>query len=138
MSIADNTPTELRAPEIFDRIPKGCVLHEQDDGAHEPHIHAGELAVIDPTDREVIQGELYLIRFPRSGRQTIFQVTLRLNPTAGCRVASFQPLNRPLSREDLDAWLRSGRKLYIGDSGLDADYLPEYVAGRVIGVMGAN
>ncbi|MEQ1755274.1 MAG: hypothetical protein ABL973_14210 [Micropepsaceae bacterium] len=135
MAKAISFPTDLRALDIFDRVPKDCVLHKQDDGAHEPHIHMGELAVIDPTQCDVIQGELYLIRFPREGSERIFQVNLRMNSSANVMTASFQPLNRPQSREDLDDWLRTGRQLYMGDCGLIARLLPEYIVGRVIGVL---
>ena len=63
-------PVALRALEVFDQVPAGCVLHLQDDGAHEPHVHAGEWAVVDHTDVDVTPGELYLIGWPNCRRQS--------------------------------------------------------------------
>lgn len=128
----------MRALEIFSRVPPGCVLHLQDDGSHEPHVHTGEWAVVDPTDTNVVTGELYLIGWPRCPRQskTIMQVVL-CRYGDGSETVSLMPLNRPQSKAELQEWLRSRRPIYMGESGLGIEHLPKYVRGRVVGIYQA-
>lgn len=129
--------SELRALEVFSDVPRGCFLFMQQDRSSEPHVHVGESAVIDPRDTEVINGEAYLIEWQNSGGRAICQVRLRFNDTAKCDVADFCPLNRPRSKSEFEERLRTGRDLFCSDTGLDAQYLPSYIKGRVIGIYKA-
>lgn len=66
MSKAADKPTAnppIRALEVFARPPFNCILHHVRDTLHEPHIHDGEWAVIDPKDRRAQSGELFLIEW---------------------------------------------------------------------------
>jgi hypothetical protein len=119
----------LRAFEIFNRLPEGCQIHIQHNDMHAPHLRVGELAVIDPGDREPVNGELYLLQ--QSQGPIIWQVILR-----GDAVGLY-PLDRPTSPEQAREWLLSGRPLYSGDGFLKAEYLPEMMLGRVIGIYHA-
>jgi hypothetical protein len=51
----------LRALEVMQSAPLGCILQAVTSGDTEPHLHCGEFAIIDTTDREPIIGELYII-----------------------------------------------------------------------------
>jgi hypothetical protein len=53
--------TEIRALTVFDSIPVACILQIITDNTCDPHLRVGEFAVIDPSDREPQQGELYLV-----------------------------------------------------------------------------
>lgn len=51
---------EYRALVILDHLPSGCIAVPVRDEFCAPHIRPGEFAVVDPTDREPVHGELFL------------------------------------------------------------------------------
>ncbi len=127
--------SELRAFQIFDRIPTGCIVHREDSGKHEPHIHRDEWVLVECTDREIVLDELYLVM--QSGGPTIWQVVrvrpnhLELNPhLAECvLLRSFQSAS-VLPNGEID-WRKP---VYVSDGYIPLDYLALKTIGRVIGI----
>jgi len=64
--------SELRALTVFDQIPAGCRLQPVTNDDSDPHLRVGEFAVVDTTDTEPQNGEVYLIRW-NSGCTDIVQ-----------------------------------------------------------------
>jgi hypothetical protein len=61
----------LRALTLYDQIPNGCIVHLVKDNDCEPHLHAGEFAVVDTSDTDPQHGEAYLVRF--GGKRSYIQ-----------------------------------------------------------------
>lgn len=59
-----NAPADFRALTVYLDIPHGLFPHLIFNRNHEPHLKLGEWALIDPTDRELQFGELYLFKLP--------------------------------------------------------------------------
>ena len=53
--------TDLRALEQFDAIPAGCTGMVVTSGRFAPHLRPGEIAVLDPNDKEPVSGELFVV-----------------------------------------------------------------------------
>ena len=53
--------TDLRALEQFDTVPAGCTGMVVTSTRFAPHLRAGEIAVVDPNDKEPVSGELFII-----------------------------------------------------------------------------
>ena len=123
---------ELRALECFDNVPQGCRLHLQADDRHAPHLRVGEFAVIDPTDRQPVSGELYMVRWADTGREAVMQVLIRDEGVW------FAPLNRPRNADEAATWMRTGRPIWTGDGPLGPEFLSEYIIGRVLGIFQAQ
>ena len=85
----------LRALPLFGSCPAGCQLHIETTEANDPHIRAGEFAVIDPTDCEPVHGELFLVRW-NGGSCSIMQTNFRKFFRNG-PLWMMDPLNRPRS-----------------------------------------
>jgi hypothetical protein len=133
-------PTSPRAFQIFDHVPPGCKLFPIRENNHVPHLRAGEFAVVDHQDREYQFGEVYLINFSKGAHRSIMQV--KKKPLRGSCDPSvtegiwFLPLCKPrfLPNGDLD-W---SHPVYMSDGPLNPKYLPDYLAGRVIGIFEAR
>lgn len=63
----------LRSFIVYRQLPKGCLAFEAPDHSGDPHICQTEFAVIDPNDRDLMSGEMYLMRFD-SGREAIVEI----------------------------------------------------------------
>lgn len=111
---------------IFDRLLPDWETHQVTDGRHEPHIRAGELAVVDTSDKNFVSGELYLVQF-----KTQVLVMQVCQYTEGMY---FHPLNRPRTFAGVDRRIASGERLYVSDGPLRPECLPGRLLGRVIGV----
>lgn len=55
------TVTDLRALEQFDTVPAGCTGMIVTSDRFAPHLRPGEIAVVDPNDKEPVTGELFVI-----------------------------------------------------------------------------
>ena len=55
------TTTDLRALEQFDIIPAGCTGMVVTSNRFAPHLRPGEIAVVNPSDKEPVSGELFVI-----------------------------------------------------------------------------
>lgn len=51
----------IRALDLLDVLPAGHAAILVRDDAFEPHLHRGELAVIDTADKDRLPGELYAL-----------------------------------------------------------------------------
>lgn len=57
----------IRAWPVHDRLPAGCIAFPVTDDTSWPLACAGEWVVLDPTQREPLEGELFVVE---SGRST--------------------------------------------------------------------
>jgi hypothetical protein len=53
----------VRALDVLNVIPAGCIGIVVQDNSFAPHLRWGEIAVIDTTDKSTEYGELYLLTF---------------------------------------------------------------------------
>jgi len=130
-------PTSPRAFQLFERVPPGCELHRVHDGALCPHLRAGELVVVDMADREYQFGELYLVQWS-TGHRSLRQVKKRkyfvdAAKTIEAEGVWFLALVRLTFLAD--GRIDSRSELFLSDGPLDPKYLPDYLAGRVIGIF---
>ena len=123
---------------VYDMLPPGCCPWPIKDGACEPHIHAGEHAVIDTGDRAIVPGELFLVR--QRGGGVVWQIIQysagSAQARAGDNVVGLYSYNRPRRFEDVDRWIREGRELYLGDGAIEREVIEPRIIGRVVGVLG--
>jgi hypothetical protein len=71
----DVAPSELRALTFFGALPPGHITFLVADDGSAPHLKIGEFAVIDTTDRELQNGEVYLIQYESGqGARRISQI----------------------------------------------------------------
>ena len=129
---------ELRAFEIFSSVPEGCRLELITDSYNSPHLRQGEFAVVDPRDREFVDGEVYVIGWPGGGRKprSICQVRRRMHRRSPDGVMTpgiwFCPLCRPVFKANGQVdW---NEPVFLSDGPLNPKYLPEYIIAKVIGV----
>lgn len=64
---------DLRSFIVMDQLPPSCVSYEVESNEVTPHLRTGDFAVIDTSDREPVNGELYLIEW-QSGRRQLVEV----------------------------------------------------------------
>jgi hypothetical protein len=82
MSQADANPTTFRALTPFKRLPQAHKTFLVPDDASAPHLMPGEYAVVDTTDRDPQNGELFLIQHEK-GRREIVQARSRYTRISG-------------------------------------------------------
>lgn len=147
---------ELRALCVYDRPPVDCGTALVPDDAFVPHLKAGEMAVIDPEDREPVAGELFLVKImspwePDGIRLRLVQLRPKLT-----RMSTILPDGRAvpdaedsvgwwmhfslirhhgrLSREEVLAALQTGT-MSLCDGPLPAPGMRKKIVGRVVGVV---
>jgi hypothetical protein len=116
-------------------MPVGHTTVYIDDDRHSPHLKPGESALVDTTDREIVFGEVYLIRQSRGA--VIWQISkpsdFWFDATHSPDIAMLTPLNTPRrlpnGRPDLTG------PLHLSDGPIDLSYLATKVIGRVVGVF---
>ncbi len=137
-----NAPQPIEGSEclsfpVYDEVPKGCHLAVIKNGQHAPHLRPGEWAIVDPSDREPVIGELYQVRYD-NGHEVIWQVCgipATYNMAPDCEpCAMLRPLNNPRTREDAERRFREQRDLHMSDGPITLSYLREITVGRVIGI----
>lgn len=130
----------LRAFPIVSRLEAGSALHRITDDAHEPHLKAGEWAVIDTADREPQFGELFLF-----APGLIFSdLSLRLvrRPPAGVQIQSDEPCawltSLQVARSPAEAWqmLAEGRTVHT-DGPIPLSIMAPAVIGRCVAIYQA-
>lgn len=112
---------EYRALDVLSVVPAGCVAHRDQHGTCSPHVRKGEFAVADTNDRDVRDGEIYLLRYS-NGHMAVLQARNSkhgwwLGPMRGC------------------GYLATSDGPY---EKADCEYLRSKVIGRVFGVIPAN
>ena len=117
-------PSEYRALDVFDEVPAShrliLVLHV----GFEPHLRLGEVAVVDTTDKDPQQGELYMVTIRSSGRDgshlRIVQASFMPGAPAGCVSFRFG--------------LRRPDRLVSADGPITAKGWQEMCLGRIVGM----
>lgn len=119
---------ELRALMVLPAIPPGHMTFPVTDDTFMPHLRPGELAVIDMSDRQPENGELFLIGYA---------ATYLTGP--GIKHRLCQTLQRARSAKEAEPtfWFaRHGmRRGCYGDGDFTTDYLSEKLVGRVVGIF---
>jgi hypothetical protein len=127
------TPEPIRAFEIIDNVKPGHTLFQQDDDYHHPHLRAGEFAVVDLSDREFQNGELYLVEWNEQSRG-LYQVTQRaLGGSNQGDGIWFGPLCKMKTLPD--GSLDRNQTWHMSEGPLEPKHLPKYLRGRVVGVL---
>ncbi|MBD8548673.1 hypothetical protein [Sphingomonas sp. CFBP 8760] len=131
-----------RAVAVFETLPAGCTAFTVADRDCAPLLRPGDVAVVDPGDRALDDGELYLYRFGRGTArpsQRIQQISLgtalRSDPDRERWFVG--PYARPRSRDEVLASAAAGR-LVVCDgpfAGAGLDYLRDGIVGRVVGIL---
>lgn len=121
----------LRSYIVFDSLPDGMKAHWVACDLNEPHLRAGEVAVIDPADLMPMHGELFLIQF-QSGDQPRLIETFHWRRPGIWGVAQVRPA--PLFSL---AGTVVGEPIRWGDVGYTTEHLTSLIVGRVVGILGA-
>lgn len=113
----------LRSFIVFEEVPAGCAAYPVMSGDCEPHLHVGEMAIVDLQDCEPMEGELFLCMFT-SGCGPRFVETFTNAKLKGWCVG---PIQQPaFAREFGGRWC---------DFGLPRDVLARKLLGRVVGIL---
>lgn len=134
------------ALQVFATLHAGCLFHIATDDGGAPHVRAGEIAIVDPADREPRAGELFLVTYgsperPGARRRTIVEVWPRQHCNeAGTFIGWWSgPVIRPRSAAEAAecfAGLKAGgRVVETADGPRTAEHLREALVGRVIGIL---
>lgn len=125
----------LRSFIIYDHLPEGCTAFRLTDDHGEPHIRMGELAIIDPREREPAAGELALIQYkslrPSEAHHHRFIVEMR--PKKGGWIVSPVQADRLLAVAGEDAG--PPQRMRWWDGTYSAADLSAKLLGRVIGIL---
>jgi len=135
---------EYRGFTIYDRMPAGCFAFPIIDHYSLPHLRMGEFVVVNPSDIEPRNGEVYVIQWD-GGRRCVCQARI-------CNTKSLYYLGEEtwmvgsIRRPDMDRFLaqaseaakRGAIMVYPGWSEgpfRGTDYLKTKLVGRVIGLF---
>ena len=120
----------LRSFIVYDTLPDGMAAFRLPDDRLDPHLRAGEFAVIDPGDREPMHGELFLVQFTSGpSPPRIFEAfQLPGRETWGVRETRLAPI-LSLTGKVLSKPIR------WGDFGYTREHLERLIIGRVIGIF---
>lgn len=134
--IAPLTPQQpgLRSFIVYDQIRESDLVFEVTGEEADPHLQPGDFALVDTTDREPNQGELFLVEF-MNGRRQICETVERF----GCYVQN------GVSEEKNLWWLRwkmnirslsgavNDRATYA-DGPYDTTQVTGKIVGKVVGI----
>ena len=104
-----------------------------EDGAFEPHLHAGEFAIVDIADKERQVGELYVITIEnriRGPKPTIVELIKGFGRNTPCPVGIWYAFSFARSVR-----LDGGRRGRMVDGPLGFEHWPDKCRSRVVGVM---
>lgn len=137
---------EYRALMLYDTLPAGCIAFPCTDAYSEPHIRPGEWVVVDTTDRQPRQGEVYVIQW-NNGRRNICQAHRRPSRTSNAPPGAQQwfvgGLSNPRGRIAMDAMVNAYMCGEItmhqlgwseGPFADDGGYLQSKLIGAVVGL----
>ncbi|WP_294211343.1 hypothetical protein [uncultured Sphingomonas sp.] len=148
-TIAHPQQPNLRAFIVYDHVPASFAAYPVKDDANAPYLCAGDVAIIDPSDREPAPGELFVIDW-QSGASAIVE-TWSQNMKVGCGLAGemidtvcwkVARANRARSADDVLCRLRSGQSVGWVDGpypteGPHAGALNRKLRGKVVGILQA-
>jgi len=132
---------ELRAIMLLPSVPPGHMTMLVPDERFEPHLQAGEFAVIDPADKEPERGEFYLIAygspFGANGcSYTFCQLSRRwayLTPGGGLFMAR-NPGPATEGMERVATWMTRHGEGHLSDGPFQTEHIRAKLVGRVVGV----
>lgn len=131
----------LRAYLVLDALPAGARAFMVTDEMAEPHIHLGELAIVDTNDRELQSGEIYLVRWS-SGGERLISIKYRSTGwvgwwvgTAGRPWGHRKPGQLPISMEKT---LQVAQRWGLVDGPYKPHVLRSLLVGRVMGIYAAT
>lgn len=133
---------ENRAVAVFDTLPTGCIAFMVTDAECAPMLRPGDIAVVDVSDTELEDGDLYLYEYGRGtprARKQVQQISigapLRSSPDRERWFVG--PYARPRTEADVKAAANAGVFTFCDgpffDEGLD--YLRRGITGRVVGIL---
>lgn len=138
---------DLRAFILYDRIPAGCIAFPITDDDSAPLLRAGDVALIDTTDRDPAEHELFGIQWNCGARSIVELWALPGRYSSGPNGEMIDsrgwwagPYNRPRSRQALASTYWARRPVPCSDGpyaseGPNAGYLPSKLLGRVVGIL---
>lgn len=138
---------EYRAFELMVELPPSCIVFPVTDTDSLPHLRPGEFAVVDTTDMEPRNGEVYVIQW-QSGARVLCQANIYRpgqlfyqDDRETWRVGSIR--RGPTYEAILAAAKESASRgrIYVVpgwcDGPFNRDHLKSCLVGRVIGILGA-
>lgn len=139
-TVPDTTPAPAMQPGlrpfiIYDRVPEGCAAYLVPDARHEPLLRPGEWVIVDLTDREPAEDELFVIQW-QSGPSGPQVVECGLMPKLTAQWA--QPVwavgarHRGVNTRALGFGAPGN---IVGDFPYKSPQLTERFLGRVIGIL---
>ncbi|POR40521.1 hypothetical protein CRT23_23500 [Methylobacterium sp. V23] len=114
--------------------PEGMVRHRAERAAAYPLVREGETVVVDTMLREPTQGALCLLEW-NNGTRSILQTNLRTLGSSTSPAWWVDPINRPVTREAMERFCRSGGMLFTSDGPYSFDQLREKIVGTVVGIL---
>ncbi|MHA0335838.1 hypothetical protein [Sphingomonas aquatilis] len=119
----------LRSFIVCDRLPEGCVAYPVTDETNAPHLRPGDIAIIDPTDRDVCVGELFVAQWG-SGKTDIVEAW-----TADAVHWKVGGSNRARSHASVLERLRQGSQVGWVDGPYPSEVLKQKLRGKVVGIL---
>ena len=135
---------------VFDRLPSKHMLVEIDGNYHYPTLLKGDQVVVDMSDKELVEGELYAIQQSRGPH--VWQVCFETPERAAKREHPERPCAwlHPLNRKSFEDAMREADErrivsegvamipildVHLSDGPIYVDALKEQVIGRVVGMF---
>lgn len=137
---------DLRAFIMYDTAPRGWIPHLITDDEAAPILRPGDVVLIDPTQRDPIHRELFVIDYGRGqpgASRNVVEMKCQ-DHTDGRREFRgwwSHPYNRPRSRDESRRWIEERRRIRFSDGPIDAGnpdgmlYLRTKLVGRVVGLL---
>lgn len=125
----------LRAYIILPRLPEGCASSIVPDDRAEPHLHAGDVAVIDPDDRTPDHGDLFLVQWT-DGRQQIVETRRFKNSGAIVGwdgVTEYWQLCWSMKMWSVDG--SASRAMRWADGPYSTEHVASKIVGRVVAIV---
>jgi len=122
----------LRAFIVYSELPEGCFAIEAANSDQRDHVRRGEFAVIDPTDTEPCEGELFAIQWNGSYPDQLpplALVEIRYNEKWGGWLACVTRHVMALDGRNV------GEAMCWADGPYQAEHLRTKLRGKVIGIL---
>lgn len=134
-ALATAPQPDLNSFIVLPRLPEGCVSFIVPDERHEPHLHVGDVAVVDPDDRKPDHGDLFLVQW-EGGRKQIVETRRFSRPGSivGWDGASeYWQLCWNMEMRSIDGG--ASRTTRWADGPYPADHVMPKILGRVVAIM---
>lgn len=145
------TQNSTETPErLFPRITNPSpdhVVYAVEDGHDAPLFMKGEYVVADPHDTKAKHDSIVLVEWSagrrglmstRVGRGEWSDQCVRVYENGPHELWWFDPVVRPRTSAEMDAWRRAGRIMSTSDGPFRAEHLQESTVGRIVGVAAGD